>query len=246
MSLATEYDDWHKRVFESDKEHADERTPWYDLVLDYLIPVQGKRILEVACGRGGFAGLLASRGAIMYGADFSAAALQVAAGRAASIDSGLVRIAFTQADAQQLPFASESFDLVISCETIEHLPDPQSALREMARVCQPGGLLYLTTPNYFNAMGVYYLYARARGRRAVTPGSDQPTDHVLLFPRVRGMLKRAGWRIIKSDGTVHQFPIKPGHNPIAIRAFESQRSLRRLLSPLAFHYFVMASRRSSS
>lgn len=246
MNLITGYDSWHRRIIASGPDHADEGSPWYKLVLEYLGSVKGKNVLEVACGRGGFAKLLATRGAIMYGVDFSGIALQAALRKSTIADSGAVHVDWTQADAQQLPFAERSFEVVVSCETIEHLPDPQLALCEMARVCRPGGLLYLTTPNYFNAMGLYYIYARVRGRRLLTPGSDQPTDHVFTFPKIRAMVKRAGWKIIRSDGTVHQVPIRRGHNPVAVPAIESRRSIRRLLRPLALHYFVMASRTALS
>lgn len=240
MSLATEYDHWHSAVIESDPGHAGEAAPWYRLVLEYLPDLKGKRVLEVACGRGGFARLLASRGAIVCGADFSGAALDFA--RRNVSDSS--HVSFAQADAQKLPFASEAFDVVISCETIEHLPDPVQALRQMGRVCRGGGLLYLTTPNYANANGLYYLYARGRNKKA-TPGGDQPIDRVFLFPQVRKMIRRAGWDIVRTDGTVHQFPVWPGHSPIAIPAFESNRAMRHILSSIALHYFVMARNRQN-
>jgi 2-polyprenyl-3-methyl-5-hydroxy-6-metoxy-1,4-benzoquinol methylase len=239
MSLASQYNDWHQRVFDSAPEHEDGESPWYSLVLERLVPIEGKRVLEVACGRGGFARLLASRGAVMFGADFSGTALQIAQSRVPANGEKSVHMGLAQTDAQQLPYSDESFDIIISCETIEHLPCPGSALREMWRVCRTGGLLYLTTPNYFNAMGLYYVYASLRGRPS-TPGSDQPTDHVFLFPEIRRLVKQAGWAIVRSDGTIHQFPIRPGHNPMALPSLESNRSVRRILSPLAFHYFLMA------
>lgn len=237
MSLKKQYDNWHDGVFGSGEDHADQQSPWYRLVLEKLVSVEGKRVLEIACGRGGFAQILASRGAFVCGADFSRRALEIAQSR--QNGNGGTHLNFAQADAENLPFAAESFDVVVSCETIEHLPDPPRALREMARVCRKTGFLYLTTPNYFNAMGLYYIYASLRGKCA-TPGGDQPFDRVFLFPQIRRMLRRAGWKIICSDGTVHQLPIRPGHNPIAVPAVESNRSVRRLLSPFAFHYFVIA------
>jgi ubiquinone/menaquinone biosynthesis C-methylase UbiE len=237
VSLGKQYDKWHQNAFGSGEDHGDERSPWYQLVLEHLGSVEGKRILEVACGRGGFAHVLAARGALMFGADFSEQALEIAKSR--QISGIRTHLELTQADAENLPNANQSFDVVVSCETIEHLPNPTKALREMARVCREDGVLYLTTPNYFNAMGLYYIYARLRGRRA-TPGSDQPFDRVFLFPQIRRMLRKAGWKIVCSDGTVHQLPILPGHNPIPLPAAESNRSIRRLLSPLAFHYFVTA------
>jgi SAM-dependent methyltransferase len=52
-----------------------------------------------------------------------------------------------QAD-QPLPYASETFDLVVSMDVIEHVPDPLPWLREALRVLKPKGQLFLTTPNY--------------------------------------------------------------------------------------------------
>jgi SAM-dependent methyltransferase len=141
-----------------------------------------------------------------------------------------------QGDAQRLPFADASFDLVISCETIEHVPDVTSALQEMHRVSRSGARLLLTTPNYLNFMGLYELYSILRhpDRR-----SDQPFDRRQWFLQIRNWVRRAGWTIQSSDGTVHQFPIVPGRNPVRIQSLERNRTVRRLLSPFALHYFVV-------
>jgi 2-polyprenyl-3-methyl-5-hydroxy-6-metoxy-1,4-benzoquinol methylase len=240
MSLAAEYNNWHQKVSDASPEGHDAKSPWYKLVSEYLPSVEGRRVLEMACGRGGFSRLLAARGARMFGADFSSTALQIARGKPDVAESQPgVPLQLAQADAQNLPYATSSFDMIVSCETIEHLPDPAAALREMARVARPSGRLFLTTPNYFNLMGLYYIYARARNRRA-TPGADQPFDRVFLFPQIRALLRNAGWRIVRTDGTVHQFPIRPGHDPVIVESLEANRALRRILSPFAFHYFVMA------
>ena len=49
-------------------------------------------------------------------------------------------------DATRLPFRSESFDTVITTELLEHLPDPEQCLAEVARVMRPGGHLILSVP----------------------------------------------------------------------------------------------------
>jgi len=239
--LSAEYDRWHRHV-SAEPDDLDERSPWYRLVLEYLGPLEGKRALEVACGRGGFAAVLESRGATVFGADFSAGALQIARQKTVRNDGRSSKIAFSQADAHHLPFASDSFDCVISCETIEHLTNPLVAVGEMARVCKSGGLLYLTTPNYLNLMGLYLVYDALLKKDRKSPQA-QPLDHRWLFPNVRRIIRRAGWEILKSDGTVHQVPVR-GRNPVRLQSLESNKAMRRLLSPVAFHYFVLGRKRS--
>ena len=237
MSLRTDYDVWHERIHTADPAHEDASSPWYVLVSEYVGPVAGLKVLEVACGRGGFVRKLAREGAQVTGCDFSASALSAAASKLAAAADLPRSAVLVQGDAQCLPFASNTFDLVISCETIEHLPQVQEALVEMHRVTRPGGKLLLTTPNYANFMGLYDLYARVRhpGRR-----DDQPFDRRQWFAQVRRWIRRAGWRILSTDGTVHLFPFFPGRNPMRWEALEANRAVRRLLSPFAYTYFVAA------
>jgi len=242
MSLRTEYDEWHEKVFRADPEHEDTSSPWYQLVREQIGNVNGLRILEVACGRGGFVGELSHRGAYVTGCDFSFTALCVGKAKLRALGDGTSSL-FVQADVQVLPFADESFDVVVSCETIEHVPDVRSALREMWRVARPGAKFFLTTPNYANLMGLYELYARVRHPRR---RDDQPFDRRQWFPQIRRYVDGAGWTILHSDGTVHQLPIFPGHNPVELPFLESNHLIRRLLSPFAFHYFLLAEKRSSN
>lgn len=235
MSLRTEYDTWHERLQHAQPDHDHSVSPWYQLVREYIGDVSGQSILEVACGGGGFVQKLSQAGAVATGCDFSYAAL-----RAAHARLGLAKgnsSSFVQGDAQSLPFADSSFHAIISCETIEHLPRVLTAIKEMHRVTRPGGKLFLTTPNYFNFMGLYDFYARFRhpGRK-----DDQPFDRRQWFPQIRHWIRQAGWTILRSDGTVHQFPFFPGRNPVRWQALESTRALRRFLSPFAYTYFIAA------
>jgi 2-polyprenyl-3-methyl-5-hydroxy-6-metoxy-1,4-benzoquinol methylase len=235
MSLQTEYDVWHQRIHDADPSHEDASSPWYQLVGEYIGGIAGLRILEVACGRGGFVREMARAGARVTGCDFSAAALHAASTK---LRAGEGRpVALIQGDAQNLPFADNSFDLVVSCETIEHLPDVKAAIRGMHRVTRPGGKLLLTTPNYANFMGLYEIYSRVRHPRRK---DDQPFDRRQWFPQILKWVRQAGWTIVRTDGTVHQFPFLPGRNPIRWKGLESSRAVRKLLSPMAYTYFVMA------
>jgi len=236
-TLAREYDLWHERVFNSCPEHCDESSPWYELVRKHLVPLEGKRVLEVGCGRGGFVHVLTSLKAVAFGCDFSASALQIARNRL-RLDGLDSCVSLAQADAHHLPYADSSFDLIISCEALEHLLDPSAALREMARVCRPGGWLYLTTPNYMNLIGLYEVYASIFRKNGELP-YDQPFDRKWTFLQVRTKLRNAGWEIACSDGTVHQVPV-PGRNPIRLKFLECHRLIRRAISPFALHYMLLA------
>jgi SAM-dependent methyltransferase len=240
MSLRSDYDVWHDRIDRSDPEHDDATSPWYLLVREYIGDVSGLKILEVACGLGGFVRVMTMAGANIIGCDFSLRALQAA--RRKLSDSGQTQApTVAQADAQNLPFAAETFDLVVSCETIEHLPDDGKALAEMFRVTRLGGKLFLTTPNYLNLMGLYEMYAKARRPNKV---DDQPFDRRQWFVQVKHKIRNAGWSILSTDGTVHQFPVIPGSNPLRWKGLESSPAIRKLLSPISLHYFVMAQKKS--
>lgn len=100
----------------------------------------GRRVLDVACGEGYGTEMLARGGArTAIGADVDGPTVE----RANARYSG----EFDQADIAALPFDDDSFDLIVSFETIEHVPDAGSALTELARVLAPGGLLLISTPN---------------------------------------------------------------------------------------------------
>jgi len=204
-----------------------------------MIDVRGLRTLEVACGRGGFVRALARKGADAVGLDFSRAALKIGRERSLKFEAES-RARFVQGDAHALPFADDYFDLIVSCETIEHLPLPEKGVSEFHRVTRPGGSLFLTTPNYFNLMGLYEFYSKFRHPER---GPDQPYDRIQYFFQTRRLLQQAGWQIQKSDGIVHQLPLFPGRNPVRIRSIDDSEILRKLLRVFAFTYCLIAKKR---
>jgi SAM-dependent methyltransferase len=104
----------------------------------------GERVLDVACGRGTTALLLAQEyGARIDGIDLSPANVALAEGAAtASGRSGQVR--FRAGDAEHLPYPDSSFDAV-TCEcALCTFPDKPTAATELARVLRPGGRVGIT------------------------------------------------------------------------------------------------------
>jgi hypothetical protein len=109
----------------------------------------------------------------------------------------------------------------------------------MFPACAPkwAACFFLTTPNYLNLMGLYELYAKLRHPSRV---DDQPFDRRQWVLQIHKWVRQAGWTILRTDGTVHQFPILPGRNPLRWTAIESNRTLRKLISPFALTYFIKA------
>lgn len=95
-----------------------------------------RRVLDVGCGEGQVARRLAAAGATVVGVDPAAAQLAVARARA----GGPV---YARSSADALPFGDGAFDAVVICLALEHVDDFAHALREAARVLEPGGTFLL-------------------------------------------------------------------------------------------------------
>ncbi len=103
------------------------------------------RILDVGCGIGGSSLYLAEKfNAAVTGITLSPVQATRAIARAA--EKGLSdRATFEVADALRMPFPDESFDLVWSLESGEHMPDKRKFLQECYRVLKPGGMFIFAT-----------------------------------------------------------------------------------------------------
>jgi SAM-dependent methyltransferase len=104
--------------------------------------VAGKRVLDAACGEGYGSALLATSAASVIGVDRSEESIAHARNRyrASNLD-------FQAADCLAMPFELDSFDCVVSFETLEHLEEHDSLLREFRRVLRPEGFLLLSSPD---------------------------------------------------------------------------------------------------
>ncbi len=111
-----------------------------------LIPARA-RVLDAACGLGYGAAALArdSSAAAVIGVDLCASSVAYAREVYEPLSPVLQ---FHAHDATRLPWIGDgTIDLVVSFETLEHVPNPERLLREFARVLKPGGLLIASVPN---------------------------------------------------------------------------------------------------
>jgi len=111
------------------------------LVLELMGDVAGLDVLDAACGTGRYALRLAEAGARVAGIDTTEEMLTHARRKAA--DRGLTAD-LRLGDMRQLPFADESFDLVVSGLALCHVPDLCPVTAEFARVLRPGGRVIIS------------------------------------------------------------------------------------------------------
>lgn len=109
----------------------------YELACSYIS--ESDTVLDIACSTGWGAKILAEKAHYVIGADLDEKA--VAKARLTACKN----ITFQVEDCLAMSFADETFDVVVSCETIEHV-DAEMFLQEVKRVLKPSGLLLMTTP----------------------------------------------------------------------------------------------------
>jgi SAM-dependent methyltransferase len=102
---------------------------------------RGRRVLDYGCGAGEIVGLLRKRGVEAFGCDV----FYEGGSSEKSIPDSL-RPFICRMD-ERIPFADQTFDVVVSNMVLEHVPDLDSVLREMRRVLRPGGVALNVFPH---------------------------------------------------------------------------------------------------
>ena len=110
----------------------------YEAVLEELAIGENTRLLDVGCGPGLFLRLAAQRGARVSGIDAAAPFIQIAGER-------LPGAPLAVGDMEALPFGDEVFDVVTGFNAFQFAADPARALREAARVSEPGAPVVIAT-----------------------------------------------------------------------------------------------------
>ena len=127
-----------------------------DLVIRYASI--DSEILDLGCGNGISSRLLNSAGFDVVGTDISPLFLQDARNWERLHTSP--KLQYQVCDVLELPFEDESFDLVCSNELIEHLPDIETAFKEMIRVLRQNGKIVLSGPNLCSPMTALFHWTR--------------------------------------------------------------------------------------
>ncbi|ASY17717.1 demethylmenaquinone methyltransferase [Candidatus Planktophila versatilis] len=171
---------------------------WRRATTKIIAPKAGMKILDLAAGTGSSSEPLAAAGADVIPADFSEGML--AAGRKAR-----PHLAFTKADALNLPFKDGEFDLVTISFGLRNTQNTQLALAEMLRVTKPGGQLVVcefSSPTFAPFRKIYTNYLMRALPWVASRSSSNPDAYIYLAESIRAwpnqgalaaQISQAGW-----------------------------------------------------
>jgi ubiquinone/menaquinone biosynthesis C-methylase UbiE len=129
--IADKYDSWFATPLGAAVDRWEKQVTW-----ELARPKRGEKVLDIGTGTANYLLELAEMGLDCTGLDIGFRMLMKAGAksRARGLDLKLVT-----ADSEGLPFPNNCFDLVLSITAFEFFPDPVRSVREMTRVCKPGG-----------------------------------------------------------------------------------------------------------
>jgi 2-polyprenyl-6-hydroxyphenyl methylase/3-demethylubiquinone-9 3-methyltransferase len=161
------------------------RLRWFDpIVGDWT----GRDALDLGCAGGFMAEALAQRGAQVTGIDPAADAVEAA--RVHAAQEGLA-IRYDVGVGEALPYADESFDIVVCVDVLEHVADLRAVCDQVARVLRPGGLFLYDTINR-NAVSRFAVITMAEDVLGLLPKGTHDPDRFIRPEELDAALCAAG------------------------------------------------------
>ena len=177
---------------------------WHQFLLPDLIAEcrADHKLIELGCGQAQVPRLLVEKGCLpapqVYGLDQSSAAV-------AFCQRELPAGHFQVQDLYALDQPADTFDFCLMLETIEHLQRPEVVLRHIFRILKPGGLLYLSFPNYLH---LPWFAVRLLAQWLNRPNwiNLQPLDRIYTIFGIKRLVRNAGLDFVKGIGTTYGPP----------------------------------------
>lgn len=163
----------------------------------------GKKMLDLSCGDGETARLLARLGYRVVATDYGPPPPMTGIERVGGVDLNHL-----------LPFQQSSFDAVDLVEVIEHIENQPQLIREIARVLRPGGRVLISTPNILNVVSrlrflfTGFLRGRVRPAHYTSKPGQAPNIYLLHFYELYYLLFHYGFEIEKLRRTRVKFAVR--------------------------------------
>ena len=207
------FEGYYRGIGDFSRTRDKELTNWFRGMFEYInhfYPIKrgrGKKLIEFGCATGAAANLLADYGFSVSSTDVSNYAVNLAIKHYKDIK-------FSVHDMQKFYKKDKDFDVAVAFDVIEHLKDPEEAIKNTYKILKKGGTIIFTTPNDYKHM------------------SNDPTHINVKKPEEwRKIVKKVGFKNIK----INQFVLIPYLYRIHWRlnfAFPVAISSRYVISPV--------------
>lgn len=171
-----------------------------DLMKELFNPSPKARVLEIGCGDGEFTKRLAKTGAVIIATDLTPKVLLRAKKK-----YRFKNVKFEEADAEQLSYPKNTFDLVCGVSILHHL-DCAKALSEARRVLKKGGRIFFTEPNLLNPQVFFGLNLPFLRKEM----EFSPQEKAFTRWTLEKAVKKVGYRNVKVDNYDFLHPNTPG------------------------------------
>jgi ubiquinone/menaquinone biosynthesis C-methylase UbiE len=184
QATAGDYDAWIASDFK------DQYAVNWKILSQYVRPAH--RVLDVGCGPGSLSIRLARQCREVCGVDVTPEMIRVAQEK---LTDAAANVSFHEGDACALPFASGSFDTVMSVNALQTMDQPDAAIAEMRRVLRPGGELLLIAYCYGDSS---LLENTALMRWAAKYGGNVQW-HSFTFEQLAALLPAKGFEVVETQ-----------------------------------------------
>lgn len=205
-----------------------------------LVPETAHRVLEVGCGAGATIAWLKSIRRVEF-----AAGVELMPGPAEMARTVCDQVLVGNVENLSLPFAPESFDLILALDVLEHLIDPWAAVRRLHLLLKPGGCVIASIPNIAHYSVSLPLL---RGRWEYVKSGILDSTHLRFFVQdsAQALLASSGLVVDRTERVVHvpwDF-----QRLIGWRLNQRMQSLaaRLLPHPFTYQFLIRAERRQTS
>ena len=168
---------------------------------------RGASVLDVACGTGTLALMVAREAGLVQGIDFSEAMLAIF--RQNVERAGLKNIAIQHGDAQALPYADEMFDAAFSMFGLMFFPDRSKGFAEIYRTLKPGGTIAVTSwAPLDQSPAMQMMFGAIRAIKPEIPDPQKAIDTLENPDVFKQEMLDAGFREVKIQSVTKAFPVE--------------------------------------